>query len=165
MRSSEHHGAATVYPVLWHILNVMDVTPRLPRPGAATGRSVVVKESEAPAEAKAMLTRVYDAFNRRDIEAVLADMHPDVEWPNGMEGGYEHGHDAVRQYWTRQWSMIDPSVTPAAFGQEPDGRIAVSVRQVIRNLAGEVIADRDVEHVYRLRDGLIEHMEIRQEEP
>lgn len=55
-----------------------------------------------------VLTEAYEAFNARDIERALATMHPEVDWPNGMEGGYVHGHDGVRGYWTRQWRLIDP---------------------------------------------------------
>src|SRR5258705_9031085 len=47
-----------------------------------------------------LLGGVYAAFNARDVDRVLAAMHPDVDWPNGMEGGYVHGRDAVRDYWT-----------------------------------------------------------------
>ena len=42
--------------------------------------------------------RVYVSFNARDIDATLGAMHADVEWPNGMEGGYVYGHAAVRDY-------------------------------------------------------------------
>jgi len=90
-----------------------------------------------------------NAFNARDIEAVLAVMHVDVDWPNGMEGGRVLGHDEVRKYWTRQWSMINPTVTPKRFVTEEDGRIAVEVHQVVRDLEGNVILDGVVEHVYR----------------
>jgi ketosteroid isomerase-like protein len=41
-----------------------------------------------------LLKRVYDRFNARDMEAVLASMHEDVMWANGMEGG--HVHDATK---------------------------------------------------------------------
>lgn len=34
-----------------------------------------------------LLIKTYKAFNARDIEAVLAVMHPEVDWPNRMEGG------------------------------------------------------------------------------
>jgi len=34
-----------------------------------------------------LLSSAYDAFNARDIAAALAIMHPDVDWPNGMEAG------------------------------------------------------------------------------
>ncbi len=59
-----------------------------------------------------LLTRAYDAFNARDVDAAVAAMHPDVDWPNGMEGGRVHGHRGVRDYWTRQWRSIDPRVEP-----------------------------------------------------
>ena len=62
-----------------------------------------------------LLKRVYDRFNARDMETLLAAMHEDVIWANGMEGGHVHGRDEVRGYWTRQWTMIDPHVEPVAF--------------------------------------------------
>lgn len=110
---------------------------------------------------RAMLEHLYERFNARDIDAVLAFLTEDVDWPNGWEGGYVHGHDAVRDYWTRQWAEIDPTVTPAGFATEPDGRIDVTVHQVVRSLDGDVLADSTVHHVYRIPDGRIEHMEIR----
>ena len=41
---------------------------------------------------EALLERTYAAFNARDVDAVLAMMHAEVDWPNGMEGGRVHGH-------------------------------------------------------------------------
>ncbi len=109
-----------------------------------------------------MLLAAYEAFNSRDVESVLATMHPDVVWPNGMDGGHVHGHWGVRGYWTRQWSVIDPHVEPLRFEADDAGRIVVEVHQVVRDRAGTVMADRVVHHVYDLRDGLIRTMEIRE---
>jgi ketosteroid isomerase-like protein len=108
-----------------------------------------------------LLRRVYTAFNRREIETVLAEMHPDVDWPNGWEGGREHGTDAVRNYWTRQFEVLDPNVEPQSFTPEKDGRIAVVVHQVVHDKSGKLVADQTVQHVYEIRDGLIRSMEIR----
>jgi hypothetical protein len=108
-----------------------------------------------------LLSGAYDAFNARDLAAALAVMHPDVDWPNGMEGGRIHGRDGVREYWTRQWSVIDPHVEPRRFGIDETGRLVVDVHQVIRDRAGTVIADQMVQHVYVVQDGLIRSMEIR----
>jgi hypothetical protein len=110
----------------------------------------------------AVLTRTYKAFNARDIDSALAAMHPDVEWPNGMEGGTVHGHSGVREYWTRQWGMIDPHVEPKSFNLDTTGRVVVGVHQVVRDLAGNPLVDRMVEHVYSIEGGLIRNMEIRQ---
>ena len=109
-----------------------------------------------------LITKTYAAFNARDINAVLAVMHPDVDWPNGWEGGRVLGHDEVRKYWTRQWKAINPTVTPERFVKGEDGHIAVLVHQVVRDLEGNVISDGMVEHVYQLEDGLIKSMEIRE---
>jgi ketosteroid isomerase-like protein len=108
------------------------------------------------------LTDLYAAFNRRDVPALLAAMTPDVAWPNGWEGGTVRGRDEVRDYWTRQWAEIDPTVVPTGFGLEDDGRIAVTVHQVVRDAAGAVIADRTVTHVYRFDGALVSEMEIRE---
>jgi ketosteroid isomerase-like protein len=109
-----------------------------------------------------LLRRAYEAFNVRDTEAALALMHRDVDWPNGMEGGRERGHDAVRAYWTRQFGLIDSHVEPESFEVDADGRIVVEVHQVVRDLEGAVLSDGRVRHIYSFRDGLVAQMEIRE---
>jgi|SRR5271170_2070579 len=106
------------------------------------------------------LKKAYRSFNARNIDAALATMQANVEWPNGMEGGTVHGHTGVREYWTRQWGMIDPHVDPVKFEPDGMGRVTVSVHQVVRELDGKVLLDRMVEHVYSLESGLIRNMEI-----
>lgn len=107
-----------------------------------------------------LLTQVYAAFNKRNIDGVLTFMQSDVDWPNGMEGGRIRGHSAVRGYWERQWSIINPRVEPVGFVTDPSGRTSVEVHQVIRDLGGQTLVDRTVRHVYTFRDGLIERMDI-----
>jgi hypothetical protein len=103
---------------------------------------------------------MYAAFNARDIDVLLEQMTPDVDWPNAWEGGRVHGHEGVRDYWSRQWSVIDPSVEPVAFNVRPDGRIAVEVDQVVRGSDGAVLAEGRVVHVYTFCDGLIARMDV-----
>jgi nuclear transport factor 2 (NTF2) superfamily protein len=108
----------------------------------------------------ALLERVYDAFNARDMDTVLAALHPDVDWPNGWEGGRIAGRDGVRDYWTRQWAAIDPSVTPVSIIANSDGRLMVRVRQLVKDLAGNVTFEGEVEHVYTFEGDLIRRMDI-----
>lgn len=110
---------------------------------------------------KQLLWKVYEAFNAREIDEVLAHMCDDVVWPNGMEGGVVHGHGGIREYWTRQWAMINPTVIPLSATEEPDGRLNLEVHQRVLDLQGAVLADKTVHHVYQLRDGYIASMEIR----
>jgi hypothetical protein len=103
---------------------------------------------------------MYAAFNARDIDTVLATMHPDVDWPNGMEGGRVHGRDGVRAYWTRQWSLLNPRVDPVQVSEDDFGRMVVDVHQVVRNLDGVIVLDQMVRHAYVVENGLIKSMEI-----
>jgi ketosteroid isomerase-like protein len=103
---------------------------------------------------------MYAAFNARDFDVLLEQMTADVDWRNAWEGGRLHGREEVRDYWTRQWSVIDPGVEPIAFNVRPDGRVAVEVDQVVRGLDGAVLAQGRVVHVYSFRDGLIARMDV-----
>lgn len=112
-----------------------------------------------------LLMEVYGAFNARNIPGVLARMHPDVDWPNGMEGGRVRGRKSVRDYWERQWKIVDPHVEPIHIEDEESGRTVVTVHQVVRDLGGNLLFDRLVEHVYAIQDNLITGMEIREPAP
>jgi ketosteroid isomerase-like protein len=114
-----------------------------------------------------LLERLYDRFNARDIDGVLSALVDDVAWANGMEGGHVHGHEAVRDYWTRQWAVVSPHVEPLGFHRAADGAIVAQVRQSIRDLDGaplEVqthgLTDKTVEHVFHLRDGKVTRFDI-----
>ena len=108
-----------------------------------------------------LLRSIYAAFNRREFETVLAAMHADVDWPNGMEGGRVLGKAAVRDYWKRQFELFESRVEPTNFFGEADKRIAVDVHQVVHDKAGKLVVDQMVQHVYEIRNGLIASMEIR----
>lgn len=41
-----------------------------------------------------VLKRMYDHFNARNIDGVLAALADDVAWANGMDGGHVHGREA-----------------------------------------------------------------------
>lgn len=77
-----------------------------------------------------------------------------------MKGGSVLGHRGIRDYWTRQWGIIDPSVEPMRFTPTGDGRVDVEVHQVVRDLDGNLLKDHIVRHIYAFEDGLIKSMEI-----
>jgi hypothetical protein len=106
------------------------------------------------------LRSLYAAFNARDVEAVLASLADDVDWPNAWEGGRLSGRAAVREYWARQWAEIDGRVDPIDISSLPDGRTAVEVQQTVRGLDGALLSEGRVRHVYELRDGLVVRMDV-----
>jgi nuclear transport factor 2 (NTF2) superfamily protein len=109
---------------------------------------------------EARLRSLYEAFNRREVEACLAAMTPDVDWANGWEGGRVVGRDAVRDYWRRQWAEIDSSAEPTAVAERADGTIEVAVHLVARDKLGKVVSEGKGRHVYEFRGDLVARMAI-----
>ena len=110
---------------------------------------------------------MYDRFNARDIDGVLAVLADDVAWANGMDGGHVHGREAVREYWTRQWTIVSPHVEPVSFDETADGAVVVEVQQSVRDLEGRPLQDqahglkdKTVGHVFRLHDGKVTRFDI-----
>ena len=117
--------------------------------------------SDQPSQSEIELLRsAYAAFNARHIDAALANMAANVAWPRAFKGGFVEGHQAVGAYWTEQWSEIDPHVAPVDFHLEAAGLILVTVRQVVRDLAGAVLVDEHVGHRFTMVHGLIHKMEV-----
>jgi ketosteroid isomerase-like protein len=116
-----------------------------------------------------IVRRMYDCFNARDIDGVLAVLADDVAWANGMEGGTVQGREAVREYWTRQWAMVSPHVEPVSFHRAADGAIVAEVRQTVRDLEGKPLhdqthglKDKTVGHVFRFHNGKVTRFDIQE---
>jgi ketosteroid isomerase-like protein len=116
--------------------------------------------TDQPTSEIKLLRAAYAAFNARDIDAALALMAPDVVWPRAFKGGFVRGPEEVRAYWMEQWSEIDGHVEPVAFHAEDAGVVLVEVHQVVRDLAGAVLADEHVGHRFTIEHGLIQAMEV-----
>ena len=102
---------------------------------------------------------LYKNFNERKIDSVIAFMTENVQWANGMEGGYVHGHDEVRAYWTRQFKMMSANVTPLEIKEE-DGKIIIEVQQVVHDLDGNLLADELTQHIFILKNDKIAEFHI-----
>jgi hypothetical protein len=107
-----------------------------------------------------LIKKAYEAFNARNIDAVLSLMHANVHWPNGWEGGYVDGHEQVRDYWTRQWKELDPHVEPTSIKETEDGKMEVEVHQLVKDTEGNLVFDGMVKHIYTFENNLIKSMEI-----
>lgn len=108
------------------------------------------------------LTQLYADFNARNTAAVVAQMAPDVEWPASTEGSaYITGHEAIAAYWSRQWTTLDPKVTPIAFAQDDQNRTVVTVHQVVHDRQGTLLADATLRHLYTFNAaGQVTRMDI-----
>jgi hypothetical protein len=114
------------------------------------------------AENQTLIAKAYAAFNRRDINDALALMTENVSWPKASEGGRVVGKEEVRAYWTRQWDEFDPRVEPIEIIDDAQGKTEVRVHQLVKSLQGEVLSDSEVFHVYTIVNGLIDRMDLKE---
>lgn len=114
-----------------------------------------------------LIKRLYDCFNSRDLDGVLVALDDDVAWANGMDGGHVYGHNALRDYWTRQWAAVSPHVKPIGFKVVADGAIVVEVIQSVFDLNGQPLSgqthglkDKTVMHIFRIDGDKIKRFDI-----
>jgi uridine kinase len=107
----------------------------------------------------AVLREAYAAFNRRDPERVLALLAPDVAWPDMLQGRVLTGADAVRAYWTHQFTVVDSRVEPERFVVAGERVLAV-VRQRVTRLDDGTTDERTIGHLYTFRGDLVAAMEV-----
>jgi phage pi2 protein 07 len=107
-----------------------------------------------------LLQSLYDAFNNRELETIIAVMHPEVKWANGVEGGFVYGRDAVREYWTNQYQVIQVQLETLKFETDEQNRNVVTVHQIVRDLQGNLLADMTVKQIFTIENGEIVLYEI-----
>ncbi|WP_439814483.1 nuclear transport factor 2 family protein [Zavarzinia sp. CC-PAN008] len=101
------------------------------------------------------LYALYDAFNARAVEQILARLAPDVVWTDWLGGGQLHGHAALADHWHGQFLALDPQAAVRGIAIEDDGRLTVSVHLVVRARDGTILGDGAVTHRYRMGDGKV----------
>lgn len=104
-----------------------------------------------------IVRRSYDAFARDDMDGVLADMHPDIEWHQAQglpHGGLYHGLDEVKR------NIFDPlddewwdefTATPDEFLDAGDEVIVIGRYRGKAKGTGKPL-DVPFVHVWTLRD-------------
>lgn len=107
-----------------------------------------------------LVRQAYSAFNARDVDAAVALMDPDVDWPNVPDGGYVHGQEQVRKHWREQFRQADPRIEVAGIAEKSDSRVEAHVRQIVRGLDGSKLSDDHAVHVFTIAGNRIKRMEV-----
>lgn len=102
---------------------------------------------------------IYQNFNNRNIDLVIENMTDDVQWANGMDGGYVYGHDGVREYWTRQFALVSSNVTPLEISED-NNIVKIKVHQIVHDINGNLLSDNIIHHYFTLKNDKIARFEI-----
>jgi ketosteroid isomerase-like protein len=111
-----------------------------------------------------LIRAAYHAFHRRDADALLDVLAPDVRWvhPDGMSaydlGGTKHGHAGVRNFLSRVPTVLNGMrLEPQEFVESGDRVVVFGVRHVT-SVRGRTERLKFV-HSWTLRDGKATVME------
>jgi ketosteroid isomerase-like protein len=106
-----------------------------------------------------------EAFNRREIDAFLASLHPDVEWDdsNGFPGlqGVYRGRAGVRSWleaFMEAWESFHGEVEQATEGS--DGRVLLQMAGIARGRASGVETELCAWFVLWIADGKITKRQV-----
>jgi ketosteroid isomerase-like protein len=103
------------------------------------------------------LHRGYDAFNRRDLDAFLALMDPEVELTTRfmeVEGTpYYRGHDGVREWWRTLLGIFPDFSIETIEVRDLGDSLIVAVRVRGHGIEAGVPFDQVVWQAIKLRDG------------
>jgi len=116
------------------------------------------------ANARMLIDVLYPYFNARKLDEIMPYFAADADWPNGMTGGRELGHEAIRTYWTNQWAVINSQVTPISYRVDGES-VCVEVHQLIKDMEGGVLSDSVVFHTFEFMSGKIAKMDISEGSP
>ena len=115
-----------------------------------------------------MVQTLFEAFNRRDVEAVLVLCHPELEFmPVTAQFANQNrpyvGHTGMRRYFDdveRTWDELQ--ITASEFHAEKDSDVLVVGRVVARSKE-RGLRDMPAGWVWRLRDGLFSYGHVYQD--
>ena len=74
-----------------------------------------------------------------------------------MDGGFVCGRDAVRQYWNALFKTVQPQLEPLKYETDEEGRNAITVRQIVKDLQGETLAEMTVQQIFTIENDLVSH--------
>ncbi|MCY1647205.1 nuclear transport factor 2 family protein [Caulobacter sp. SL161] len=109
------------------------------------------------------IAQLYEAFNTRAFDRVIAGMTSDVSWPDEVEDRRLEGIDAVRDYFQTTTAPVRIQHQPIALFTPSPGQVEVLTRQtVVSEQDGSVWSSQRARHRFTMRDGLIARLDSQQ---
>ena len=124
------------------------------------------------------LRRMYEAWNARDIEALMDGFHPDVEIEETQDlayaaallrvlgprfvilsGGYR-GYDEVRRLWETIWEISEWFIVTPKEYLEDDDHVVVPLTLSARARGSGLEGEAPIAHLWTMRDGKVHRMEV-----
>jgi ketosteroid isomerase-like protein len=102
--------------------------------------------------------RFWELYNRREIDAWVGMMAPDLEWhvdPQDPDTTVHRGPEAVKRYGLSWAEMMDARVEVREVFEASDDQVVAWTRVESRGELSGVPAGQDYAFIFKLRDGLV----------
>jgi ketosteroid isomerase-like protein len=99
------------------------------------------------------VTRFIDTFNRQDLDAFEAVLHPEVEISSGR--GPRRGREEARTWATFKRGGVQQKVVIEELRENGDAVVALTRRQWYWDGTDELASEEQMAHLFTLRDGLV----------
>lgn len=110
------------------------------------------------------IAELYEAFNSRAFDRVIAGLAPDVSWPDEVEDRRLEGVGAVRDYFETATAPLRVRHQPIALFTPAPGQVEVLTRQTVVSAAdGSLWSSLRVRHRFTMVDGLIRRLDSEQD--
>ena len=102
-----------------------------------------------------IVRRAYEAFNRRDFDAALADAADDVTWMPlfSVETALLRGKDEIRAAWSRQVESLDVKVEVNELIPVGDSHVVAVARWAGRGAGSGAPVETTAAQLVTIRDG------------
>lgn len=84
-----------------------------------------------------LVREAYDRFNDADISGLIDLLDPDVELPDVLSGGTIRGTEAIRQYWEREFELVEPSILASEIVEVGDAVLVVVFQEIHERGSGQ----------------------------
>lgn len=107
-----------------------------------------------------LLTRLDEATERQDIEAVMAVFHPQATIPDHLEHRTMTGREEIRAYYLRQFETIRVAASLLWLQRLTEDRYEAISQVQVRGVDGGFWWEGPVRVDYRIQDGQIAEMDV-----
>ena len=87
----------------------------------------------------ALVRDAYRRFNKSDITALLDLLDPDVELPDPLSGRKLRGVDEAREYWEREFALVEPTLLVSEIVEIGDALLVVVFQELYDRESGKLL--------------------------